>query len=184
MIGMVFPCIRVKLCWGGCSIWRLIWQDCDGAKDALMVMLWKPKVVPCMKVDHVEGESINLINTSQVVPGESFPTNTEIGKANQINTFKQVYPKDNNFELRCFLQILSAMLLNKTLTKNSSSKTGLEWAAQSCVLWRDLSTKRSQCRQGENLFLWSRSSAPLFKALLLPSRQGENNSHELFVPLF
>ena len=106
-----------------------------------------------MKVDHVEGESINLINTSQVVPGESFPTNTEIGKANQINTFKQVYPKDNNFELRCFLQILSAMLLNKTLTKNSSSKTGLEWAAQSCVLWRDLSTKRSRCRQGENLFL-------------------------------
>ena len=104
-----------------------------------------------MKVDHVEGESINLINTSQVVPGESFPTNTEIGKANQINTFKQVYPKDNNFELRCFLQILSAMLLNKTLTKNSSSKTGLEWAAQSCVLWRDLSTKRSPSRQGENL---------------------------------
>ena len=53
-----------------------------------------------MKVDHVEGESINLINTSQVVPGESFPTNTEIGKANQINTFKQVHKEDHNFHYK------------------------------------------------------------------------------------
>ena len=48
------------------------------------------QVVPCMKINHVDGESFNLVNTSQVVPGESFPTNAEIGKANQINTFKQV----------------------------------------------------------------------------------------------
>ena len=55
------------------------------------------QVVPCMKVNHVDGESFNLVNTSQVVPGESFPTNAEIGKANQINTFKQVHKEDHNF---------------------------------------------------------------------------------------
>ena len=63
-------------------------------------------------------------------------------------------------ELRCFLQILSEILINRTFpkkTKNgqchfvSSSTTGLEWAAQSCVLWRDLSTKLLPCRQGEKL---------------------------------
>ena len=31
---------------------------------------------------------------------------------------------------------------------------------------------------------WSRSSAPLFKALLLPCRQGENHPHEVFFLLF
>ena len=40
------------------------------------------------------------MNTFQVVPGESFPTNAEIGKANQINTFKQVHEEDHNFDYR------------------------------------------------------------------------------------
>ena len=70
----------------------------------MMVMLLKPnersQVVPRVKANHVVGESINLMNTSQVVPGESFPTNTEIGKANQINTFKQVHTEGHNFDYR------------------------------------------------------------------------------------
>ena len=53
-----------------------------------------------MKINHVDGESFNLVNTSQVVPGESFPTNAEIGKANQINTFKQVHKEDHNHDDR------------------------------------------------------------------------------------
>ena len=40
------------------------------------------------------------MSTSQVVPGESFPTNAEIGKANQINTFKQVHKEDHNFHYK------------------------------------------------------------------------------------
>ena len=51
-----------------------------------------------MKVNHVDGDVVNQVNTSQVVPGESFPTNAEIGKANQINTFKQVHKEDHNFD--------------------------------------------------------------------------------------
>ena len=40
------------------------------------------------------------MSTVQVVPGESFPTNAEIGKANQINTFKQVHKEDDNYDER------------------------------------------------------------------------------------
>ena len=32
-----------------------------------------------------------IINLSQVVPGESFPCNSEVGEANHINTFEQVF---------------------------------------------------------------------------------------------
>ena len=51
------------------------------------------------------------MSTSQVVPGESFPTNAEIGKANQINTFQQVHKEDHNFHYR----IKNKMFLTNTV---------------------------------------------------------------------
>ena len=50
-----------------------------------------------------------IINLSQVVPGESFPCNSEVGEANHINTFEQVL----------FLLLLLAIPEEKTMkTKN------------------------------------------------------------------
>ena len=52
-----------------------------------------------------------IINLSQVVPGESFPCNSEVGEANHINTFEQV--------LFLLLLLLLAIPEEKTMkTKN------------------------------------------------------------------
>ena len=53
-----------------------------------------------MNVNPVDVDFVNLMSTLQVAPGESFPTNAEIGKANQINTFKQVHKEDHNFHYK------------------------------------------------------------------------------------
>ena len=58
-----------------------------------------------------------IINLSQVVPGESFPCNSEVGEANHINTFEQVL----------FLLLLLLLAIPEEKTMKTKNKMMMKW---------------------------------------------------------